>query len=121
MPKSVSLRSTCPLILFSFTLLLTLPANGQSLRVKGLTCEYRDNPLGTDVTQPRLSWQLASGQRNVVQTAYEIRVGTDPAALAKGQNLTWHTGKVASDQSVHVAYAGPALQTGQRYYWQVRV
>ncbi len=28
---------------------------------------------------------------------------------------------MSSDQSVQVVYAGPQLQSGKRYYWQVRV
>jgi len=30
-----------------------------SLIVSNLTCEYRTNPLGIDMLQPRLNWQLA--------------------------------------------------------------
>jgi len=29
--------------------------------------------------------------------------------------------QLASDASIHVVYQGPALETGRRYYWQVRV
>ena len=31
-----------------------------SLRVGQLRCEYLENPLGIDVTQPRLNWVLDS-------------------------------------------------------------
>ncbi|NIN72410.1 MAG: hypothetical protein GTO46_10940, partial [Gemmatimonadetes bacterium] len=31
------------------------------------------------------------------------------------------TGRVDSDRSIHVVYEGPALASGTRYYWQVRV
>ncbi len=86
-----------------------------------LLCEYRVNPLGIDVRQPRLSWQLASDRRGVAQTAYQVRAAEDEADLVAGRNLLWDTGQVLSDQSVHVPYAGPALRSGQRVYWQVRV
>jgi len=112
---------TPPSRLLALLLVLApLAAVAQSVKVEGLRCEYQNNPLGTDVTQPRLSWRLASGGRNVTQTAYEIRVAADAEALSKGQNLTWQTGKVASDQSVHVPYGGPAPESRKRYYWQVR-
>lgn len=71
-----------------------------------LRCESRAEPLGIDVRKPRLSWILDSGQ----QTAYQIVVGD-----------VWDSGKVASDQSVAVAYAGPELVSQQRYDWRVRV
>ena len=35
-------------------------ADGQSLSVTDLRCEYRTNPLGIDLEQPRLSWILKS-------------------------------------------------------------
>ena len=38
-----------------------------SLSVSHLTCEYRSNPLGIDVFQPRLSWQMQSNLRGARQ------------------------------------------------------
>lgn len=87
----------------------------------GLKCEYKTNPLGMDVPQPRFSWQVVSGERGWLQSAYQIRVAQSPAALNQGAELIWDSGKVASPESVHRAYDGPRLQSGKRYYWQVRV
>ncbi len=89
--------------------------------VFNLTCEYCTNPLGIDVTSPRLGWQIQSSRRGERQTAYQIQVSEDPAGLAAGRGLLWDTGKVASHASVHIPYAGPALRSGQRCYWHVRV
>ncbi|MEO5887828.1 MAG: alpha-L-rhamnosidase, partial [Anaerolineales bacterium] len=91
-----------------------------SLIVSNLTCEYRINPLGIDVLQPRLSWQLESDQRGTRQTAYRIFAAASETALSGGSVL-WDSGKVASDQSIHVLYGGPALVSGQRVYWKVSV
>ena len=33
----------------------------------------------------------------------------------------WDSGKVASDQSIHVVYAGKPLTSRDRCYWKVRV
>jgi alpha-L-rhamnosidase len=86
-------------------------------KVSRLVCEYHTNPVGLDVQKPRLSWQLQSGDMNVMQTAYEIRV-TDGNANG---SLVWTSGKVKSDQSVNVIYEGPELRSMQRVYWRVRV
>jgi len=86
--------------------------------VKNPLTENQKNPLGLDVT-PRFSWQLVSSKRNVMQSAYEIRVSDASASLSKG-NL-WSSGKVNSDQSLFVEYGGKPLQSGKKYYWQVRV
>jgi alpha-L-rhamnosidase len=87
-----------------------------------LVCEYMVDPIGLDVRQPRLSWQASAPRRGARQTAYQIRVASSPAALAGSTaGALWDTGKVRSDRSLHIPYAGPALQPGQRCYWQVRV
>jgi len=91
-----------------------------SLIISNLTCEYRINPLGIDVLQPRLSWQLESDQRGTRQAAYRILVAVSEAALS-GSSVLWDSGKVPSDQSIHVAYSGPELESGQRVYWKVQV
>jgi len=82
--------------------------------VKGLLTENRINPVGIDATGPRFTWQLVSEKRNVLQTAYELKVSL-------GKTVVWSTGKVPSDQSVHMPYAGQPLQSGKKYIWQVRV
>jgi len=90
------------------------------LAVTNLRCEYKNTPLGMDVLQPRLSWELVSTERATTQTAYQIHVAVSAAKLAKNE-LLWDSGKQSSDASTQVVYGGPALQTGQRYYWQVQV
>ncbi len=90
------------------------------LKVHQLKTENLTNPIGLDVLQPYFSWQLVSDQRNTMQSAYELRVGTEPATLVKGEGI-WKSGKINSDQSIHVPYKGAALSSNKKYYWQVRV
>jgi len=90
------------------------------LEVKKLRCEYKTDPMGIDVRKPRLSWQLSSSEKNVLQTSYEVRVAESEAALLKGKTI-WASVKQMSDESTHVEYGGPALESGHIYYWQVRV
>ena len=68
-------------------------------------CENRNNPIGLDITESELSWQLVSSVRNTMQTAYEIRVAENKADIIKGRTLIWNSGKIVADQSLHVAYA----------------
>jgi alpha-L-rhamnosidase len=94
-----------------FMICLALPAQGT---VTGLLTENMTDPVGLDAAHPRFSWLLRSDKRNVTQTAYELRV-------SDGTKTVWNTGKVNSDQSVHVAYDGEPLKSGGNYTWQVRV
>ena len=84
------------------------------IKIQNLLTENRVNPVGIDIANPRFTWQLASEKRNVCQTAYEVTVKLN-------KNVVWESGKVQSDQSVHVAYAGVPLKSGEKYTWQVRV
>ena len=100
--------------LLLLSILFLLPTNAA---IKKLQVEYLTNPIGLDITAPRFSWQLESAERGVRQTAYQITVATDAACL----NPVWTSGKVASDESLHICYAGPALTPSTRYYWKVTV
>ena len=90
-----------------------ISANAQ-VKLQNLLTENLANPVGLDIRAPRFTWQLVSDQRNVSQTAYQIKV-------VNGKTTVWNSGKVNSDQSVHVPYAGNALQSGKKYHWQVMV
>lgn len=85
-----------------------------------LRCEYRVDPLTVDVSQPRLSWELMSDRRGVLQVARQILVASDRAALEKGQADLWDSGKVDCDATTQIAYAGKPLRSGQTAYWKVR-
>ncbi|HTD23260.1 MAG TPA: glycoside hydrolase family 78 protein [Terriglobales bacterium] len=91
------------------------------VKVLALRTEYKENPLGIDSRQPRLSWQLQGEGRGIEQSAYQVRVAQSEPELRSGRPLIWDSGRVNSDESVHRPYDGPPLQSGRRYYWQVRV
>jgi alpha-L-rhamnosidase len=91
------------------------------VKVEHLLTENKIDPISIDALTPRFSWQLQTGdKRNVMQTAYEIKVFTY-AVLKKGKHDVWNSGKIMSDESVYIAYAGETLAAGRKYYWQVRV
>lgn len=99
---------------------ITLSAPGQVAPPANLRCEYLADPLGLDVEHPRLSWELRDTRRGARQTAYEVQVAADPAALEAGQPLVWTSGKVDSDRTAQIEYAGPALEPGRFYHWRIR-
>jgi len=91
--------------------------------VTDLQCEHLVNPLGIDVAQPRLSWKLVdpTGTRGQRQTAYQVLVASSRALLDGGRGDLWDSGKVASGQSILVAYAGQPLTSRQPCHWKARV
>ena len=116
------------ILLISFCLLpwanpLALASSGRdnsALMVTTLRTEYKEDPIGIDAREPRLSWQIRGQGRGVMQAAYQIRVARSERDLRQGTNLTWDSGRINSDESTLRPYAGASLQSGERYYWQVR-
>ena len=112
------------LIRIAIALQLFALSSSAQVTVQHLLTENLSNPVGLDSKIPRFTWQLvpAAGrpegpERNIVQTAYEIHVSVEN----RKKEEIWNSGKVTSLQSVHIPYAGPALASGKRYYWQVRI
>ncbi len=85
-----------------------------------LKCEYALNPLGIDVTLPRLSWEIESTVDGARQTAYQVLVATRSEALLAGSGDLWDSGKVESDETAHIVYRGHPLSSRMRCYWRVR-
>ena len=88
--------------------------------VNNLKCEYKVNPLGIDIQKPRFFWQINDPHRGAVQTAYQILVSSSEKKLNKGEADIWNSGKVESNQSAHVTYEGPTLQSHKTYFWKVK-
>ncbi len=104
------MKKVFSIFLFQFIIV----ASFSQVTVTNLLCENLSNPIGIDAAQPRFSWQLSSDKRNVHQTAYEIKVNAHT-------EIVWSSGKINSDQSVQINYAGKNLQSEKKYAWQVRI
>lgn len=102
------------------TIFTTISSFGQ-VNIDRLLTENKTNPIGLDIENPRLTWVLSSNSRNTLQSAYEIKVSKSISDLKKSVNLVWSTGKVKSDKSVQIKYKGKKLESGETYFWQVRV
>src|SRR5690606_39149249 len=101
-----------------FVACLPLLATAGTIRPDKLTCEYIENPLGLDERAPRLSWTLASEKRNQTQTAYELIVADNVTDIRRKKGTVWATGRVESEQNIHITYGGQPLQSFTRYNWR---
>ncbi len=95
--------------------------HSSDVQIINLRTEHKVNPIGIDVLQPRLSWEITSDRRDVSQSAYQVRAAESIEDLQAGNNLLWDSKKIESDQSIHINYMGSDLHSGQRIYWQVRI
>jgi len=73
----------------------------------------------TSRRKPRFSWKIGT-TRPQTQAAYQILVASSEKILAAGKGDLWDSGKVASNMSTGVAYAGKALPAGRKFWWKVR-
>jgi alpha-L-rhamnosidase len=80
-----------------------------------------ENPLGIDDPTPSFSWILRDSTHGAQQTAYEIQVASNAAALNAGRSDVWSSGKTESNNSINIRYAGPPLEASRRYFWRVKV
>jgi alpha-L-rhamnosidase len=94
--------------------------NFNVLKIKDLRTEYQTNPVGVGTYTPRLSWKIDGDGRNVLQTAFRIKCAESPERLKNEKQLLWDSGKIHSDQSIHIPYKGNRLISGQRIFWQVK-
>ena len=80
-------------------------------------------PLGIDDQSPQFSWQLQDPARGAKQSAYEVRVSSQPELLASdaANPDVWDSGRIESGKSLNVRYGGPAVTPGTRYFWQVKL
>ncbi len=106
------------------TLLLTpLLATADGVTPADLRTEHIVDPIGIDVTVPRLSWRMddpahATGRR---QSAYRILVASTKQRLNAEESDLWDSGKVVSDQSHLIPYSGTPLTSHTEAFWKVRL
>lgn len=91
-----------------------------ALEAYDLRCEYRENPVGIDATQPRLSWKVKSDQPGGAQTAWQVQVASSLGALERGECDLWDSGKVSGSQTVNVPCGGAPLASRMECHWRAR-
>ncbi len=84
------------------------------ISIQAIQVENQIAPQGVGTVAPRFSWILSSPNRQVTQKSYSIHV-------LSGKKTVWKSGKVDSDQSIFVSYAGEPLQSNQAYQVAVQV
>ena len=97
------------------------PQSTSLVQVTALKSEHLTEPLGLDSAHPRFRWLVQSSERGQLQSAYQVLVSSSLEKLRSENGDLWDSGKVTSENSVEVAYAGRELSSGERAFWKVRV
>ena len=87
----------------------------------GLSVDYLRAPDEAVITNsiPKLAWIFPKS--GIKQSAYQIMVASSPFLLGQGKADLWDSGKISSDNSVNIQYAGKPLKDRSIYWWQVKV
>ena len=94
------------------------------IRADRLKCEGIENPIGIDVQRPRLTWLIESaggGERGLMQSAYQIVVGSGKEAPGSGAEGDWDSGKIEGPGTEYVLEIDRPFAGGERCWWKVRV
>jgi alpha-L-rhamnosidase len=95
-------------------------ASAAKIELQNLRCEMLVNPLGIDAEKPRLSWEIMGEERGLMQTSYQVLVASSAEKLDKNESDLWDSGKINSDQSIMINYAGKPLLSRQSCFWKVK-
>lgn len=111
------------LLLFIFSTFVFIGCSSHTVTpvVDNLRCEYLTDPLGIDVISPRLSWEISSAQRGIMQTSYQVIVASSPDLLKKDNGDLWNSGRIISDASTGIVYEGAPLRSREEIYWKVKL
>jgi alpha-L-rhamnosidase len=88
-----------------------------------LRCELMTKPHLTCITdlQPEFSWQMPATGKGARQTAWQVILSADSNLVGKGKGDWWDSGRVESDESVDIEYAGRPLTAPGTLFWRVRI
>ena len=118
------MKKLISVLLASFLLAFSTALMGQAsdgLVIENLKVDNLSEPVGIDSENPLFSWNLSDpNTRTQKQTAYRITAALSEKDLADGKYV-WDSGKVNSDETANIAYAGDALASSTRYFWCVEV
>ncbi len=109
-------RNTIALLLFAAAM-----AVQAKVELTRLTVEGRTTPLGIDVAQPRLGWQIATDKRNVRQRSYRLVVASTAEKAKALDGDVWSSGRITSDQSQWIELPAGLMRPNREYFWRVQV
>lgn len=84
------------------------------MEITDFRVEYRKNPIGLSVKNPRFSWKLKSNDNNVKQKAYHLQV------VSNGKTA-WDSERTESENSILISYMGNDLEEEKEYQVKLTV
>ena len=89
------------------------------MTISELRCEYLAKPLGIDTDKPRFSWEIEGPRRQITQATYYLRVASTRKALDCDESDLWDTGRLESDETLHIEYQGKQIVSGSACFSEI--
>lgn len=115
------LKIICNISFFLLFIAQTACNDFPGTTVRNTRCEYLENPIGIDISQPRFTWELASEKQGVLQTAYRISIAFSADLLEKDSADVWQSDKISGSEQWGVLAGPQKLESFTKYYWNVKV
>lgn len=106
-------------MLLSFMVNSCVPS--PKVKIASTTVESLYNPLGLETKTPRFSWNLVSEERGIKQESYQVLVASSKENLDQNIADLWDSGRIFSDETILIEYAGKPLDSRQECFWKVNV
>lgn len=87
------------------------------MKIYGLQCEYKENPIGIDIKTPRFLWKTLNDESKR-QIAYRVSVSSCDDFAKQSINDVWDSGIISCDLCT-CDYSGIELRSSERYFWRV--
>lgn len=102
------------------SVMLFIPFCVNAATAVALRVQSRLAPIGlTEI--PTFSWKLRPTGQHQSQIAYRVLVATSLSNLNRDIGDAWDSGKINTDQQLHINYTGKALASSRKYFWKVKL
>jgi alpha-L-rhamnosidase len=99
-----------------------MPSERPKGKPSNVHVDYQSSPENLQPREaPRFSWQYESDAGGDAQLAYRILVATEETRVLERDPDVWDSGRVESEESVAIPYAGPSLSPETQYFWSVKI
>lgn len=104
-----------------FYFLLLICCNTDRPTPTGLMVEFIRDTEQTEIldSKPEFTWTVPSGLG--FQSSYQIQVASSKILLQNDNPDIWNSGKVKSNKSMEIEFAGPELSQNSNYFWRVKI
>lgn len=96
-------------------------SSGSDIHIADIYCDGMPDPSGVSINSARFSWVMESQARNQAQSAYRIGISSSAKKLGQNSFDIYSSGFIKSPQSVLVPVSDMHLDSGEKYFWKVRI